>query len=378
MIFHFLYGIEIDWVSPEVILDQQYIKKTFQLAANGRGKVSPNPLVGAVLVKEGRIIGEGFHGYFGGPHAEVNAIKAAVENTTGATLYCNLEPCSHRNKKTPPCVDLILRCGVVRVVVSNIDPNPLVSGKEILRAHGIEFIEGILEEEGKKLNEVFFKFITTGKPFIHIKMAQTLDGKLCTDGGKSKWISGEESRKAVHSLREEYDAVLVGRKTLNQDNPKLTYRLKKNNKVRQPYRIVVGNPELMNLDSHLFCDEYRDKTWVVSTKKREEISSDKRDFFKGITVVEAESVKRFWENLWKQLAHRGVASILVEGGPGTIDSLLKEKQWDKMTTFISPRILGNGLGFFHSSAREISDAIALKRVSFREFGPDIQVMGHRD
>lgn len=365
-----------------MIGDQKYIEKTFRLAKRGQGAVSPNPLVGAVLVKSGNIIGEGFHEYFGGPHAEVNAIHYAVESARGATLYCNLEPCCHTQKKTPPCVDLILERKIARVVVSNLDPNPLVSGRgmEKLRQQGVEVEWGILEEQGRELNEVFFKFITTGRPFVHIKMAQTLDGKLCTEEGNSQWISGEKSRKRAHLLRKQYDAVLVGRKTFNKDNPRLTCREGKVHRDGQPRRIVVGNPEKMHLGSHLFNDEYEDKTLIASTVKLGSLSSRVKTSLKEIEMIETakRDDPRFWENLWEQLATKNIASILVEGGPATIHSILQEKQWDKMTSFISPKILGNGPDFYHSSVQEIGQAISLQRVAFKDNHVDMCVSGYRE
>ena len=362
--------------------DQKYIEKTFRLAKKGIGLVSPNPLVGAVLVKDGHIIGEGFHECFGGSHAEVNAIRYAVENVKGSTLYCNLEPCCHTEKKTPPCVDFILEKKIARVVVSNLDPNPPVSGKglEKLRSYGVTVEYGILEAQGRELNEVFFKFIITGRPFVHIKMAQTLDGKLCTDTGNSQWISGEKSKKKTHLLRKEYDAVLVGRKTFNNDNPSLTCRKVKACLEQRPYRIVLGNPEKMNLDFNLFNDEYKDKTLIVSTVELNGISAKVKASLKNIKMIETDQKgnSRFWENLWRQLAAEKIVSVLVEGGPATIHSILEEGQWDKMTSFVSPKILGNGPNFYRSSIKQIDQAISLRKVVFKNNQVDMCISGYRE
>ena len=358
--------------------DHTHIERAFRLALRGVGRVSPNPLVGAVLVKKGTVIGEGFHEYHGGPHAEVNAIRYSVENPEGATLYSNLEPCCHRNKLTPPCIDAIIKNKISRVVVSNIDPNPEVGGKglESLRKAGVEVVQGILESEGKILNEIFFKFITTSKPFVHIKMAQTLDGKLCGEDKTSQWISGEVARKQVHLLRKKYDAVLVGRGTYNNDNPRLTCRVGNVVKEQQPYRIVVGDPRKMNLDFYLFNDEYKDKTMIASTVETKKIPKEMRAF--NIIEVGSKEGKYFWHEFWMKLASKKISSILVEGGPQIIDSVLQEEQWDKMTSFIAPKILGNGPSFFHSSFQDIKQAISLKRSVLEKCDGDMMVSGYRE
>ncbi|MDH5581366.1 MAG: bifunctional diaminohydroxyphosphoribosylaminopyrimidine deaminase/5-amino-6-(5-phosphoribosylamino)uracil reductase RibD, partial [Bdellovibrionales bacterium] len=260
---------------------QIYMEKAISLAINGRGLVSPNPLVGAVIVKDGKIIGEGFHERAGTDHAEVVAIKNAIEDVSGSTLYCNLEPCCHTDKRTPPCVDLLIEKKIKRVVLCNLDPNPKVCGKgiKLLRAAGIEVELGLLEKEGKKLNETFFKFITSGLPFVHLKMAMSLDGKIALANGKSKWITCEDSRKIVHQMRFDYDAVMIGRETLNKDNPKLTIR-DVESFGKCPYRIVMGNPSAMNLDSDLFIDEYKKKTIVLTeVGKWNNASETIKDFF---------------------------------------------------------------------------------------------------
>ena len=355
-------------------LDQKYIERTFQLAQEGMGRVSPNPMVGAVLVKKGRVIGEGSHEYHGGHHAEINAIRSATENPEGSTLYSNLEPCCHRNKTTPPCVNMILEKKISRMVVSNVDPNPEVAGKglEALQEAGVEVTQGVAEMEGKILNEIFFKFITTSRPFVHIKMAQTLDGKLCNQKREKQWISGEVARKEVHVLRKKYDGVVVGRGTYNSDNPRLTCRLENVTMEQQPHRIVVGDPQQMNLDFYLLNDEYRDKTIIASTVERERIPKE----MTSLKTIEAGSKKdkNFWHKLWIKLASEKITSVLVEGGPLIINSILQERAWDKMTSFVAPKVLGNGATFFNSSFH----AIDLKRSSFEKYGTDMAITGYRE
>ncbi|MHB1051100.1 MAG: bifunctional diaminohydroxyphosphoribosylaminopyrimidine deaminase/5-amino-6-(5-phosphoribosylamino)uracil reductase RibD, partial [Bacteroidota bacterium] len=222
--------------------DEYWMERCLQLAANGKGMTSPNPLVGAVIVKNGTVLGEGYHKRYGGPHAEINAMNAVKDKTAlkGSTIYINLEPCCHHGN-TPPCVDAILRHGFSRVVITGYDPNPLVKGKSVskLRRRGVQCDVGILRREGDRCNEKYRKFITTGFPFVAMKAAQTSDGYIARPDGTSKWITTSASRKFVHKLRNEYDAVLVGAGTVHKDDPRLTVRAVRG---RNPVRIVVdGN-----------------------------------------------------------------------------------------------------------------------------------------
>ena len=359
------------------------MRKVFALAKKGEGKVSPNPLVGAILVKNGKIIGEGYHQYCGGDHAEIDAIKNTIDNAgedvAGATLFCNLEPCCHVNKRTPPCIETILSKKIAKVVVSNLDPNPEVLGKglQILKFNGVEVESGVLREEGCILNEIYFKYITTGQPFIHIKIAQSIDGKLCTDSGQSKWISGDFSRKRVHQMRNIHDAILIGRKTLNQDNPKLTSRLANVSDEEQPYRIVVGNPKFMNSDVHLFNDEFRSKTIILSTVKKDRISYKMESVLDGIKIIELESmnITDSWKEILDKLGKYNISSVLVEGGPSTISNLMSSNQWDKMTTFISPKFIGSGPDYYTTDNTLLRESIPLKWSNVETFGRDACMVG---
>ncbi|HDK41642.1 MAG TPA: bifunctional diaminohydroxyphosphoribosylaminopyrimidine deaminase/5-amino-6-(5-phosphoribosylamino)uracil reductase RibD, partial [Nitrospirae bacterium] len=222
------------------ISNKKYMKKALALAAKGKGRTSPNPVVGAVIVKGKRIIAEGFHKKAGTAHAEIVALKKAGSKARGATLYINLEPCCHTDKKTPPCTKAIIQSGIKKVVVAMKDPNPKVSGQGIreLKKAGINVEIGLMREEALKMNEAFAKFIKKKEPFVILKMAQSLDGKIATAKGESKWITGEESRKLVHRVRNEVDAVLVGIGTVKKDDPSLTCRIKGG---RNPYRIIADS-----------------------------------------------------------------------------------------------------------------------------------------
>ena len=328
------------------------------------GFVSPNPLVGAVIVKDGKIIGEGYHQKSGEAHAEVNAINNSTENVSGATLYCNLEPCCHTKKRTPPCVDLIINKKLKRVVIANLDPNPLVSGKgmEKLKEAGIETSTGILKKEGHKLNEVFFKYITTGIPFVHLKMAQTLEGKLATSTGDSKWITDAHARAEGHKLRLKYDAVLVGRKTLNKDNPHLNIRMGVESFDKIPYRIILGSPAKMKKSSYVFNDEYPEKTIIVTGDHTWETTENKvKEFFssKGIEVITVSETSDGLDlnEAVMNLGLQGITSILVEGGKKIITGFMNQNIFDKMTVFIAPKIFG--------SVKNAKDATQFKDINIK-------------
>lgn len=364
--------------------DAAYIKKTFDLAKKGLGFVSPNPMVGAILVKNGKIIGSGYHKKAGTAHAEVNAILSATEDVAGSTLYCNLEPCCHHKKRTGPCADLIIEKKIAQVVVSNIDPNPQVSGKGIekLRSAGVKVKFGVLEEEGRSLNEIFFKYIGTGFPFVHLKVAQTLDGKLSTSIGDSKWITDEAARKSAHQLRLKYDAVLVGRKTLNSDDPQLSIRMKVGAKGKVPYRVVLGNPQKMKLQSVIFNDKFPEKTIVVTTKSDwDKCTTKVTSFFekRNIEVLKVSSFKggiNLREALM-DLGLLGITSILVEGGRSVISSFINQKLFDRFTIFIAPKLLGNGQNIFENKdIKKIADAIEFESVKFKTLNDQVVFEGY--
>lgn len=247
--------------------DESYIQLTIEIAKKGEGSVSPNPLVGCVITKENRIIGAGYHQKFGEEHAEINAINSATESLEGATLYVNLEPCSHQGK-TPPCVDRIIEEKIKRVVIGTLDVNPLVSGNGVrkLKRAGIDVKVGVLEKECLELNKFFFKNIVKKIPYITLKAAQTLDGMIADKNHFSEWISSEASRKYVHTLRSKYDAVLIGANTAKIDDPKLTVRMVEG---RNPYRIVLDSGLKLNPDLKLFRLNDDKKTILVTTTENQ-------------------------------------------------------------------------------------------------------------
>lgn len=353
--------------------DEKYMKRAINLALLGLGTVSPNPLVGAVVVKDGIILGEGYHEVYGSSHAEVNAIKNASQDVAGATLYCSLEPCCHTNKQTPPCTNLIISSKIKRVVISNLDPNPFVAGKgvKLLREAGVEVLAGVLEKEGSEVNEIFFKYIQTGLPFINIKYAQTLDGKIATVSGDSKWISDEAARVEVHKMRLKYDAVMIGRGTLENDNAKLNIRMGVDSKGKIPYRIVVGSIGKINLDNEILSDEHTEKTILVTSvndyqEAPLEIINHIKDRKIKVIFAKAKDGKLDFSEVFKKIGELKITSVLVEGGSKLISTLIKDNHYDKITAFICPKIIGNGITFYQDDVIEqMKDSIKFKNVSYK-------------
>ncbi|HEV8538855.1 MAG TPA: bifunctional diaminohydroxyphosphoribosylaminopyrimidine deaminase/5-amino-6-(5-phosphoribosylamino)uracil reductase RibD [Bacteroidota bacterium] len=329
--------------------DEQFMKECLDLARKGMGRVSPNPLVGAILVKGGKVIGRGYHRKFGTPHAEVNAIQSARSPVPGSTLYVNLEPCNIHGK-TPPCTNLIISSMISRVVIGMKDPNPLVSGRGIrqLQRAGIRTTLDVLKEDCSRLNEVFSKYITTGLPFVTVKVAQTLDGKIADEHGHSKWISGPGSRRLVHTLRAQHDAVLVGAGTVRRDNPRLTARGVNG---RDPTRVILDGRFSSGMRANVFRRTKKGRTILFISRQFDRLRASRREALarRGVTVIALNGTKdgalRLHEVL-RELGSFGIASVLVEGGAKTFSEFLNEQAVDKLLLFISPRIFGRGLDSF--------------------------------
>ncbi len=350
----------------------ELMNRCLVLARSGLGRVSPNPMVGCVIVQHSRIVGEGFHQRFGGPHAEILALVHAGKRSRGATLYVNLEPCAHFGK-TPPCVDAIIRSGVSSVVIGTIDPNPLVAGRGIrrLREAGIRVRVGVLGEQSRRLNEKFFRYMESGLPFTGIKIAQTLDGCTADFSGKSKWITSEASRKEAHRLRSEYDAVMIGATTAARDNPELTVRLCKG---RNPVRIVLDGSLTVPTNRKIFTTTSA-PTWVLTSKAALRVNAAKVRALasKGVRVFGVSLNDRLGErDILRTLAMEGISSVLIEGGGKTIASFVSKKICDKLYLFVAPKILGDGLKAFQfSPPRRLQAAIELGAIRQTFIGNDV-------
>lgn len=334
--------------------DKKYMQLAIDLAKKGEGRTSPNPIVGAVIVKNRRIIGVGYHKKAGMPHAEVNALKAAGKAARGAALYVNLEPCDHFGR-TPPCTDAIIKSGIKKVIIGMKDPNPLNNGRGIkkLKNHGIKVITRILEKEAESINKPYIKFITKKMPYITVKVAQSLDGKIAAKTGDSKWISSEDSRRYVHRLRAGADAVMVGANTVLKDDPELLSRV---SVCRQPLRVIVDGSRRIPVSAKIFSnDQYPVilASSICGASKRTDLVA-----------------------LMKALAKRGIINIIVEGGGELIAGLIERGMVDKLLIFIAPKVIG-GRGAITAvegtGCARIKDAVNFNIVSVRYFKKDILI-----
>lgn len=354
------------------------MKEALDLSLLGAGFTSPNPLVGAVIVKDERIIGEGYHQHYGGSHAEVNAIKNSTEKVVGATIYVTLEPCSHYGK-TPPCADLLVENKFKRVVIATLDPNPLVAGKgvEILRKKGIEVVVGVMEEEALKINEAFIKYISTKMPFCILKTAMTLDGKIATHTGESKWITNEKSREYVHEIRNKVTGIMVGVDTVIQDNPSLTTRLT-NKEGNDPIRIIVDSTLRVPLEAKVLKMNSGKRTIIATTDRADDSKLKKLKKYQNVQVVvmPSKDLRVDLTYLMKWLGEQNIDSILVEGGSTLNFSMIEDGLIDKVVSFIAPKILGGDQAKTPIGGRGIAnivDAIILRDFNVSTFEEDIMI-----
>ncbi|MEI7491193.1 MAG: bifunctional diaminohydroxyphosphoribosylaminopyrimidine deaminase/5-amino-6-(5-phosphoribosylamino)uracil reductase RibD [Bacteroidota bacterium] len=362
-----------------MMTDIKYMRRALSLAARGTGHVSPNPLVGAVVVKDGKIVGEGWHELYGGPHAEVNAIARAGEHARGADLYVNLEPCNHLGK-TPPCTELILRSGISKVVIGMKDPNPLVNGQgsNLLRQKGIEVHSGILEKESRKLNEVFIKFITTHLPFVIFKYAMTIDGKIATVDNASRWITGEKSRKIVHRLRSSMSSVMVGVDTVISDDPLLNVRLT-GKPGRPPLKVIADSRLRIPLEAKALVNDPQLCLIATTDKADKKKILEIRRRGSQVLVCPSKDDRVDLPSLFEQLGNMDIAGVLLEGGSTLAFSALKEGLVDKVIAFVAPKILGGATAPTPVGGMGIpgmEDALALRDLKVRKVGEDLMIEGY--
>ena len=350
-----------------MISHKKYMELTIKLAEKGKGLTSPNPMVGCIIVKRGRIVGKGCHKKAGAEHAEVLAIRDAGKKSVNSTMYINLEPCSHWGK-TPPCTEKIVEAGVREVIIGMRDPNPLVEGYHELKFRGLKTKIGILEKEAKKLNEVFVKYIKSKRPFVILKVAMTADGKIATKTGDSKYITGREARAYVHQLRTEVDAVMVGLNTVIRDNPELTPRLYEG---KDPLKIVVDSK--LKIPKNCYLMKNPQKLIVATTSRASKKNIEKLQQ-KGVTVIVAKLNKGMvdLDDLMKQLGKAEITSVMIEGGAELNSSAIKTGIVDKILIFTAPKLIGNtGLGSIGNlGISKIDKAINLKEPEFKRVGKD--------
>lgn len=360
--------------------DAYYMREALRLAARGWGHASPNPMVGAVVVQGETIIGKGYHAAAGGPHAEVNALREAGSKARGATLYVTLEPCNHQGR-TPPCTLAILEAGIARVVVGMRDPNPRVAGggSETLRHKGLAVETGVLEKQCRLLNQAFIKHVTTGLPYVTLKAAMTLDGRIATRTGDSRWISNERSRRFVHALRCRTDAVVVGIGTALADDPQLTARLSKTRKCRQPVRVVLDSTLKLPLDSQLVRTAREVPVWIACCAAASAVKASSLSQAGAIILRLADSSATVdLLSLLQELGRRDLNSLLVEGGARVIGAFLERRLADELHFFYAPKILGDpqAVPAVMGEPRErISDALPAHEIRVRRFDQDIMISG---
>jgi len=366
--------------------DHRNMRLALNLAEKGAGYVSPNPMVGCVITAQnGAIIGKGYHERFGKAHAEINALNKVKDKSDliGATVYVTLEPCSHFGK-TPPCATTLADLPIKRVVISMVDPNPKVSGRGIerLKAAGKEVEVGLFEEEARQLNEAFIHYMRFQKPFVIMKIAQTLDGYVAAPDGSSQWITSKPARERVHLLRSRYDSVMVGRNTAMNDNPRLTVRHVEG---RQPWRIVIDGPYLLDRSLNLFSDQYEEKTIIV-THNREAYSTIADPMlsllspqgFRGKTLlVDKINGHTDLDQAFYEIGKLGINSIMIEPGRDLASSLVRDNLVDKLHMFIAPKILGGGVrSILGVGLNTISEVIEVKNTTVEQLGPDFLITGY--
>lgn len=360
--------------------DRHFMKMALDLAVKGEGYTSPNPMVGAVVVRDGKVVGEGFHKIAGGPHAEVDALDAAGVAAKGATLYVTLEPCNHTGR-TPPCTRKILEMGIERVVAAMKDPNEKVAGggAEFLKQHGIHVTIGVCEEQARKLNEAFIKYVRTGRPFVMTKCAATLDGRIATRTGDSRWVTGEGARQFVHSLRHRVDAIMVGVNTIRTDDPSLTTRL--TDKIgKDPVRIILDTHLSISPDARVLRQASVSKTILATGGAA---ASDKKNTLEktGARVIEVPLKNDLIDMsaLMDQLGGMELTSLLIEGGSRVLASAFNAAVVDKVFFFYAPKILGGDDGIpicTGPGAEFMSRCIAVNDITVHRFGDDVLIEGY--
>lgn len=360
--------------------NEQYMRRALDLAALARGRTNPNPMVGAVIVKDEQVVGEGYHRQAGTPHAEIHALNQAGEQAAGATLFVTLEPCSHFGR-TPPCADAVIHAGISKVVIATLDPNPRVAGDGLrkLSAAGVKAEVGVLESEARRLNQVFFKYIQTRLPYAALKTAMTLDGKIAASGGDSRWVTGESSRQFVHQLRNTHDAIMAGIGTILKDDPMLNTRLDTGD-VKHPVRIIIDGALQLPLNSNIARTAERQRTILFCSNRSDpkvQLKLEKQ----GLEVISLDCDPDLvpLETVLEIVGDMELCSVLVEGGGEINAYLLEHDLLDKCYWFVAPKLIG-GRGAPSPVGGQgralMGDAVELKSIELQRFDRDIMITGY--
>lgn len=359
-------------------MNNHYMELAIQMARETIGQTTPNPVVGCVIVNNGEIVGLGAHLKAGEPHAERHALQMAQEKANGATLYVTLEPCSHHGR-TPPCADAIVEAGVAKVIIASSDPNPQVAGKGItrMRESGIDVSVGVMKEEADELNRIFFHFMMTSKPYVTLKIATSIDGKIATSSGESQWITGEQARQDGHRLRHEHDAILVGVETVIQDDPTLTIRLAQGGK--NPVRIVLDRTLRTPLNAKLITEKEA-PTWIVTTSSAHD--QKKQEFEKlGIELIVLEDEFISISSMLTALAEKNITSVLVEGGGRVNDSFLQSGHFQRVVKYMAPILIGgekSRSSFSGNGIKRLNETPRLEIKSMERIGNDVKFVFYKE
>jgi len=359
-------------------IDLEFMERALELAERGAGRTSPNPMVGAVIVYAGAVVGEGYHERAGADHAEIVAIKRAGERARGATMYVTLEPCSHYGR-TPPCTDAIISAGIARVVAAHVDPHELVAGRGIerLKEAGIEVEVGMLETRARRLNEAHVKFSETGLPFVYMKYAMSIDGKIATRTGNARWVTGEAARRRVHELRDRVDAIMVGSGTVRADNPELTTRLPDG---RDPVRVVLDTHARLDPRARVFTSASDAPTWLIVgehclDKQVRRFESGRQEVVRCRTSADRIDLRA----ALRLLAERSIRSVLLEGGPTVATAALEQGLIDKVLCFVAPVVVGGSdapTPVVGRGVGRMADALRLTDVEIERVGTDVLIQGY--
>jgi diaminohydroxyphosphoribosylaminopyrimidine deaminase/5-amino-6-(5-phosphoribosylamino)uracil reductase len=365
-------------IIEEGSMNNKYMELAIQMAKETKGQTAPNPVVGCVIVNDGEIVGLGAHLKAGEPHAERHALEMAQQKAKGAVMYVTLEPCSHQGR-TPPCADAIIKEGISKVIIASTDPNPEVAGQGIkrLREAGIEVTVGVMKEEADELNRIFFHYITTSKPYVTLKMATSIDGKIATSSGESKWITGDLAREDGHRLRHEHDAILVGVDTVIQDDPTLSTRLDQGGK--NPVRIVLDRRLRTPLDAKLVTDQEA-PTWIVTTNLAE--AEKKQELEKlGVEIIVIDDIDISISSMLTALAEKKITSVLVEGGGHVNDSFLRSGNFQSVIKYMAPILIGGEKArssFSGNGINNLKNAPKLEIKSMERIGNDVKFIFYKE